>query len=476
MVVQRPQQPPAPQPEHGVDDGVILDARARQRHQRRTAAVLVLVTGVVCWFVFSDGGGSDLSGPIAAKGQSAGAVGSLPAPVVGVLPARQVTLSYRRAGLQVVGVTRSLFGLSDRPDADPALELNTDQHGWRDVTPAQVRSACAHGCWLEFETAFFLTRSVGWVTTFNLLSTQDDLYHTTDGGRSWKLQLRTEHTQNAGAQVAIWFISARDGWAAALEPTGPGARAWRTHNGGATWTPVPDNRTLRRSGHEQGWTPMPFEFINAQVGFAAEPQPADGLAFGLARTSDGGRIWRAQAVSLPGWATRAAAANTYPGYSVSYLLPVFSNPRDGVLAVLLPGTGKHAATIRFYGTTNGGANWTFKSGVAVDIGRVKPPHQPVTASLEPLVSIANSTTWWIAYPPEPGAKTGDELLVTTNAGRSWARTPSNLPADGSQLTAVSATRASATIRIYGPAGNSVSELEQTTDAGRNWRTLNLKQG
>ncbi|MGC9221800.1 MAG: hypothetical protein ACP5H2_10700 [Solirubrobacteraceae bacterium] len=475
MVVQLPQKPQGPRPAREADDGVIFDARARQRRHRGVAAMVVLVIAVIGWLVFGGGAGSNRDGAGAAKGQPAAAAGSLPVPVVGVLPARQVTLSYRRAGLQVVGLTRSLFGLSNRPDADPLLELNTGRHGWRDVTPAQVRAECAHGCWVEFQTAFFLSRSVGWVTAYNLLSGQDDLYGTTDGGRSWQFQLRTGHSENAGAQLAVWFISARDGWAAVLEPTGPAARAWRTHDGGARWTPVPDNRTLTRSGHNQGWVPMPYEFISKQVGYAAEPQPEGVFTHELARTSDGGWIWRAQTVSLPGWAARAAAADTYPGYSISYLLPVFSNARDGVLAVLLPATGKHGATVRFYGTTNGGVSWKFKTGVAVNTATFRPPHSSVTTPLEPLVSIVNSNTWWVAYPPGPGAKTGDEPRVSTNAGRSWTQTTSNLPADGSQLTAVSATQASATVQIfYGRTGNSVSELEQTTNQGRDWQIL--KQG
>jgi len=107
------------------------------------------------------------------------------------------------------------------------------------------------------------------------------VYATHDGGKTW-----ASHTLPG---VGAWraepsFIDARTGWYAAsilkASPTFPGEttfdRLYVTHDGGASWSPVPS--TIALGG---GW----IQFISPTVGWALYP-PA------LVITTDGGRGWQ----------------------------------------------------------------------------------------------------------------------------------------------------------------------------------------
>jgi photosystem II stability/assembly factor-like uncharacterized protein len=427
---------------------------------RRLSMLLAVAAGVALsgWAV-----GVAWSGGIRPRSPAAGEL--LPVPVVSALPAREITLSYRRPGLQLAGTATSLATLPANGNSDPRLELSTGSGLAHNVTPPQIGRECARRCWFEFENAFFLKASVGWVTAWNVVTLQDDVFGTTDGGAHWRLELKTEHSQNAGAQTVVWFNNRSDGWAAALEPTGPGVTAWRTRDGGSTWKQLPQNRTITKSRHVESWYPLPFEFINSTVGYAADAQlNALDLGGGLARTSDGGWIWTQQNVSLPTWARQQhPPAGSYPIYQ----LPSFSNNEDGMLPVLLPSTHAHAAALALYTTTDQGARWKLNTSLPINTGHIEPPSSsPVT--IVPLVSIVNPKTWWVLDPGRSAAASDYTIRVTTHGGRSWTATYSNLPPGSTRLTAVSATQASATVEVYNRQGNSMSELEQTSDAGAHW--------
>ena len=384
------------------------------------------------------------------------------------MPKRYVTLSYRRSGLQLIGTVRTVAVLGSG-SFDPKLELNTGGERWRDVTPARVRRECSKHCWFELENAFFLNPSVGWVTVWNVITLEDDVYRTTDGGGHWQLELRTEHTDNAGAQTVVWFINRRDGWVAALQPTGPVVSAWRTHDGGATWRQLPQNRTLTKSRRFEGWSTAPFEFITAKVGYAADRDPsAVDFGSGLAKTTDGGWIWTEQTVPLPAWSRpQPGSIRDYPFYE----LPKFSSADDGVLPILLPGKRAHAAVLSFYITTDQGAHWALRATLPVSTRRVRPPQQTFSMTIDPIASIVNFETWWVAVPPKQAADGGYTFRVTRNAGRSWTTTHSNLFADVTQLISVSPTHASATTEVFDRQGNSISQVAQTSDGGSHWTTV-----
>ncbi|HTW13234.1 MAG TPA: hypothetical protein VME01_10850, partial [Solirubrobacteraceae bacterium] len=346
---------------------------------------------------------------VSAGGGAHGSAREVAQVTVASFPNREVTLFYRRIGLQVVGTARSQAGIVGG-SFDPRLELRAGAGGWRDVTPKQVRRSCAKRCQFEFENAFFLNRSFGWVTVWNVITLRDDVYGTTDGGREWRLELGTEHTDNAGAQTVVWFINRRDGWVAALQPTGPAVTAWRTRDGGRTWRQLPQNRAITKAHRIESWSTAPFEFISPTVGYAADHEPnAFGLGGALARTTDAGWIWRQQTVQLPAWSRQQPpTTGTYPFYE----LPTFSTIKDAVLPVLLPATRRHAAAMAFYTTTDQGQHWKLKAALPVNTASFRPPQQTFTLRLEPLVSIVTPSIWWVASPGRPAASRGDAFRIT----------------------------------------------------------------
>jgi hypothetical protein len=200
------------------------------------------------------------------------------------------------------------------------------------------------------------SRSTGWVTTFDPGNVQDDLYRTTDGGIHWKLQLRSEHGDHAGAQGFVQLLDARRGWVAMLDPNAPGGTYWHTGDGGKRW--IQDRRSTG--------------------------PPAGTLA-----------------------GARAP-------------LPVPGDPRESMV-----------------------------SG--------------------PLVSIASLRTWWVADTVGAGQRATTRIRTTTDAGRHWTSTVSDLAPAPVDLKAAGFRDAWAKIAVPDGRTGSVTELEQTTDGGARWR-------
>ena len=367
----------------------------------------------------------------------------------------EITLSYLRPGVGVIGLSRSLATVNWKQSSEPRLELTTDFVHWRDVTPRALVRGCRTRCPTLFESAYFLNASTGWVTAFNLLNDQDDLYGTTDGGASWRLELRTDHTLNAGATGVVRFLNPRQGWVAMLEPTGPGATYWRTDNGGATWTKVKPEPV---GGAAPAW---PFQFITSRIGYAADDSFTGAFPGSrLTKTTDGGRVWKTQSVHLPSWFRyRYANVSTWPVYE----LPTFTNSNHGVLPVLLPDPSGHA-TLAFYITSDRGAHWNLASTLKMSGADSAPQGDLLGAG--PLVSIAGLKTWWVADRPPSPAAASYRIRITTNGGRTWTSYPSDLPPNSGRLQAVSSTQAWATTVTRQAKGG--SEPEQTTDSGIHW--------
>jgi hypothetical protein len=82
----------------------------------------------------------------------------------------------------------------------------------------------------------------GWLpaptTVFNIDTTNETLYRTADGGRSWHAYSAPGHVIAAGSQDTVQFITPTRGWLVNLQPTGPLESLLATTNGGKTWRVV----------------------------------------------------------------------------------------------------------------------------------------------------------------------------------------------------------------------------------------------
>ena len=154
-------------------------------------------------------------------------------------------------------------------DATPALAFSTGNGGW------QWQNPLPHAA--DYQSAFFLDTSRGWLVTDNcILSTRD-------GGAT--LTPRSNHNVRLRD---ITFIGAR-GWAVGR----PNARRahviiYRSTDGGRIWVHVPIDVY---GGLER------VDFVSSSVGWAVGSTPAGNPL--VLRTSDGGRAWTRQ--TLPAY-------------------------------------------------------------------------------------------------------------------------------------------------------------------------------
>jgi photosystem II stability/assembly factor-like uncharacterized protein len=210
----------------------------------------------------------------------------------------------------------------------------------------------------------------------------------------------------------------------------------------------------------------------------AGDSPNNGLAGvddlgAVSRTTDGGRTWTNQSVRLPFKYATGYHTNC-PCVGPIYGRPVFDGA-NGAMPVLLPAGHLHD-TLAFYRTADDGEHWTLAStlhttSAALEIEIPRASRQPTEP--EPLVSIADPQTWWVADLTRTDSRTHFRILITRNRGRTWTTTPSNLPLGTTSLDTTDATSAWATTEIYGANDGIATELEQTTDGGRQWSTTHL---
>ncbi len=206
---------------------------------------------------------------------------------------------------------------------------------------------------LGVNALFFLDSQRGWAAG-------GGFFHTTDGGQTWI------QDNNWGSISDLFFLDAQRGWAG-----GNGGVAYRTTDGGLTWSAVttPAGSTIRSI-----W------FIDPLNGFAV------GINGRIIRSTDGGQTWTL--------AHQATGAIPYLS-TIQFLTPqlgwaiggsTFLKTTDGgftwVPSSVPPGTWSHGA--RFFDaqtgisvgesgnivrTTNGGQTWTtvHPAGAAKDL-------------------------------------------------------------------------------------------------------------
>lgn len=135
----------------------------------------------------------------------------------------------------------------------------------------------------------FVDREQGWA-----VGDRGVIWHTSDGGRHWKLQNSTVDCRLA----SVFFLDARNGWAAGGS-TQPYTRTTtgvllRTRDGGATWS---FDRKLALPAIER------IAFFDSKRGFALGRSSAY-FPSGVYATEDGGRTWSPlPAAESRGWLT-----------------------------------------------------------------------------------------------------------------------------------------------------------------------------
>jgi photosystem II stability/assembly factor-like uncharacterized protein len=367
------------------------------------------------------------------------------------------------------------------------------------ATPQVAKPALPPAYWTGLH---FVSANVGWVaeTKANQAGAGPTfVYKTTDGGRTWQLQLTWDgpgptqalfsadgsqglvvgqggvplfRTVDGGAswqrfapppqagQVALqYFLDAREGWIIAyLNEATPGfAGVFHTTDGGQSWAQTARLDVGQDFSHglsggslqgnlvfldsSNGWiTPASYG------GTGITPVPAY-----LYVTHDGGKTWGVQEFATP-------AAVGMNSSTASFFPPGFVNDRAGVVLVTQesvpngPGAPTIGATYA-YTTSDGGGHWSAPQKVGIPGNGYGPPN-----------FVIFDTTTWLTF-------NASQLERTTDGGVHWQSLAGGLPhntyateLDFQDLNhgwlAAVISSANPTLAIY-----------QTSDGGAHWTAL-----
>jgi hypothetical protein len=192
-----------------------------------------------------------------------------------------------------------------------------------------------------------------------------------------------------------------------------------THDGGTSFTPV--------SVPVPAGTVRAVQFRDDQNGVAAA---ASGTGVTVARTSDGGRTWRSQAIR-----DTAASPAGYSGVAVS-----FGDAANGAI-LARTATSPAFSVGTLFATTDGGVSWAARR--APEAGQV---------------TVDPGGRTWLA---------GDALDVTTDQGRSWTRARLQLAVTGGAVTVSTPVGGKLPVTVVA-GGQTEVEVLTTADGGRTW--------
>jgi photosystem II stability/assembly factor-like uncharacterized protein len=165
-------------------------------------------------------------------------------------------------------------------------------------------------------------------------------------------------------------------------------------------------------------------------------------------THDGGSTWQAQKFPLP--STKVSNVATLP--------PTFVSERDGVLPVLLFGSGDER-TFDLYTTRDGGATWNGTAPLKTSVYTAG----GIGAVATTMKFVDMNTGWFVA---EDGGQ--HQVYMTTDGGQHWAKLAVGL--GFTNITTFSLLSGTIGWVIDAPDKRS-SRLLKTVDSGHTWTEL-----
>ena len=229
---------------------------------------------------------------------------------------------------------------------------------------------------LELRSVHFTSPEEGWVAGGRTVMQGGVIFHTTDGGANWELQLGDPQSSDRGYHD-LQFLGPTLGWA--VQTTGGGdhkllrldGKEWRdvgtvaqhrgdyrftsaqvgfvtsreailrTQDGGRSWAPVSRcEMTVEVNGLSRHLNCefAKLFFLNERTGWAISNAGASGTGFVIARTQDGGATWDSSVV-LPG-----------------------EDPREGSIYFTDENHGALITGGKFFYSADGGKTWTGATG------------------------------------------------------------------------------------------------------------------
>ena len=281
----------------------------------------------------------------------------------------------------------TLGGLPYRGGVESILHTTDGGTHWSDVTPASPSGRMISPNY-DIDV---LTSLSAWVSATPDTPTFDTifLFHTVDGGRTWRNVIVPARDELATGWTSVHFINPRDGWVLAKGIPHMGsadADIYRSTDGGKTWNKA-GSTSDRLPGGQQG----DITFLYATTGWLSGITIATDSLY-LYVTHDGGRTWQHQGLRLPPQVTS-------PWYSATGS-PMFFTARDGILPVFYPYKAIPRWEIVFYATHDRGVTWGQTTPVLVDSYWDCPR------------DFADINHGWVVV--------GDALYMTGDGGRHWA--------------------------------------------------------
>ena len=298
----------------------------------------------------------------------------------------------------------------------------------------------------ELVDVAFVDRWHGWV-----VGDRGVIWHTADGGRSWRLQPSGVDCHLASVQ----FLNAKDGWAAGGGALPPGdlsrGAIVTTHDGGRSWQParrlsLPAIRKLRYLDPQHGWC----------VGEPSALFPAGG-----ATTSDGGRTW----VPITGEGRRGWLSGDFispnEGVLVGRSGALATVRRRGIESGNTPSLGLRAIhSVRLNGDSTG---WlvgdaglvltTTNNATSWQVPDTEPPG--IVGQFDWQVVATQGSSLWIAGEP------GSRILHSDDGGTTWS-----LQSTGQSLPLYGLNFADSR---HGWAVGALGTILATADGGKTWR-------